>query len=73
MFGMMDLCFVLCRGLSSTSTSEGSTVTQPMTPSSTPFAMTMPRSRPSVKLMKQSAIKPEMVVTELPTTLVMVA
>ena len=30
--------------------------------------MTMPRSRPSVKVIKQSAIKPATVVTELPMT-----
>ena len=59
---------VLASGLSSTRIMAGSTVTQPSTPSSTPFAMTMPRSRPSVKVMKQSAIKPATVVTELPMT-----
>ena len=35
--------------------------------------MTMPRSRPSVKLMKHSAAKPAMVVMELPTTEVSVS
>ena len=71
--GMMERCFVFCRGLSSTRIIDGSTVTQPSTPSSTPLAMTMPKSRPSVKLMKHRAMKPEMVVTELPMTLVRVA
>ena len=51
----------------------GSTVTQPRTPSSTPLAITMPRSRPRVKLMKHRAMKPAMVVTELPMTLVRVS
>ena len=46
----------------------GSTVTLPITPISTPFAITMPRSRPMVKLMKQRAMKPATVVTELPST-----
>ena len=46
---------------------EGRTVTQATTPKHTPLAMTMPRSRPNVKLMKHRAINPAMVVTELPT------
>ena len=46
----------------------GRMVTQPITPSSTPLAITIPRSRPSVKVMKHSAIKPATVVTELPIT-----
>ena len=48
--------------------SAGSTVTHPITPSSTPLAITRPRSRPMVKLMKHRAAKPAMVVTELPST-----
>lgn len=73
MSGMMERCLVFCRGLSSTRIRAGSTVTQPSTPSSTPLAMTRPRSRPSVKPMKHRAMKPEMVVTELPITLVSVS
>lgn len=33
-----------------------------------PFAMTRPRSRPKVKVIKHSAAKPATVVVELPTT-----
>ena len=59
-------------GLSNRSISDGSTVTHPITPSRTPFAITIPRSRPIVKDMKQSAMNPAIVVTELPSTLVKV-
>ncbi len=48
--------------------SDGKTVTEPMTPSKTPLAMTRPRSSPSVKDMKQRAIKPAIVVAEEPMT-----
>ena len=58
--------------LSKTKIKEGSTVTQQMTPSRTPFAMTMPKSRPMVKDMKHREINPATVVMELPTTLVSV-
>ena len=43
-------------------------VTEPITPSTTPFAITMPRSMPRVKDMKQRAIKPATVVAEEPKT-----
>ena len=66
--GIRDLCRVRCRGLSSTRIRDGRMVTQPSTPSSTPLAMTIPRSRPSVKDMKHRAMKPAMVVAELPMT-----
>ena len=56
------------RGLSNTSISDGSTVTHPITPRITPFAITIPRSMPSVNDMKQSAAKPATVVIELPMT-----
>jgi len=72
-FGIIDLCLVFCRGLSKTRIRDGSTVTQPSTPRRTPFAITIPRSRPSVKDIKQSAIKPAIVVIELPTTLARVS
>ena len=52
---------------------EGSTVTQQITPSTTPFAITIPRSKPRVKVMKQSAIKPAIVVRDEPATEVIVA
>ena len=71
--GINDLCLVFCSGLSNTRISDGSTVTHPITPSKTPFAITSPRSRPSVKVIKQSAANPAMVVTELPTTEVRVS
>ena len=48
--------------------SEGRTVTQQITPKTTPLAITTPRSRPKVKLMKQRAMKPATVVIELPIT-----
>ena len=47
---------------------DGSTVTQQITPITTPFAITIPRSRPKVKVMKHSATKPATVVIELPIT-----
>ena len=53
--------------------SDGRTGTQDSTPSRTPFAITMPRSRPSVNDMKHRARKPAIVVMELPTTDVSVA
>ena len=43
-------------------------VTQQITPMMTPFPITIPRSRPSAKVMIQSAENPATVVTELPTT-----
>jgi len=43
-------------------------VMEPTTPSKTPLAMTRPRSRPRVKVIKQRARKPAMVVAELPIT-----
>ena len=47
---------------------EGRIVTQPKTPNTTPFAITMPRSIPSVNVIKHIARKPAIVVIELPTT-----
>ena len=52
---------------------DGSTVTQQITPNTTPFVITIPRSRPKVKLMKHRAINPAIVVIELPTTDLIVA
>ena len=68
MSGIRDLWRVFCKGLSSSRIILGRMVTHPITPSTTPFAITIPRSRPSVKLMKHSAIKPATVVMELPST-----
>ena len=58
----------LRRGLSKVRMMAGRTVTLPITPRRTPLAITSPRSRPMVKVMKQRAIKPAMVVAELPKT-----
>ncbi len=55
------------------SINDGSTVTDEITPNITPFAITIPRSAPSVKLIKHRAIKPAIVVTELADTDAMVA
>ena len=71
-FGSKDRCIVFSMGRSNTKMREGRTVTQQITPSKTPFAMTIPKSQPRVKLIKQRAINPAMVVMELPTTEVMV-
>ena len=66
--GSIALCLVLSKGLSSTRIIDGKIVTHPITPRSTPLAITIPRSAPRVKLMKQRAMKPAIVVMELPTT-----
>ena len=50
------------------SKSTGSIVTLAITPNTTPFAITIPRSRPIVYVMKQSARNPAIVVAELPVT-----
>ena len=50
----------------------GRMVIQAITPKTTPLAMTRPKSRPKVNVMKHNARKPATVVTELPTTDVMV-
>ena len=71
--GIRERWRVFCSGLSNTRISAGSTVTQPSTPSSTPFAITTPKSRPMVKDMKHNAMNPATVVMELPTTEVRVA
>ena len=65
---MIALCLVLSIALSNTRIIDGNTVTQQITPNTTPFAMVTPRSRPRVKLMKQSATNPATVVMELPIT-----
>ena len=55
------MCLVIC--LSKISTRLGSTRITVATPSTTPLAMTMPMSRPSVSRMTHRARKPAMVVT----------
>ena len=63
-----SLCFVFSIGLSNTRTKEGKTVTQQITPINTPFAITIPRSRPSANVITHNATNPATVVTELPAT-----
>ena len=46
----------------------GRKVIHTITPKITPFAITNPKSIPSLKVMKQSAANPAMVVTELLVT-----
>ena len=66
--GSNGLCVVFSIALSKVSTNAGSNVTQQKTPITTPFAITIPISRPSEKVIKQSAINPATVVMELPIT-----
>jgi len=70
--GIISLCIVFSNALSNVRIMEGRIVTQPITPITTPFAITIPRSKPSVNVMKHSAINPATVVMEEPTTEVMV-
>ena len=53
--------------------SAGRTVTEPRTPRMVPLAMTRPRSKPRVKVIKQRARKPATVVAEEPRTELKVA
>ena len=62
------LCFVFSITPSNTRIIAGRTVTQQITPITTPFAITIPMSRPSAKVITHSARKPAIVVTELPAT-----
>ena len=70
--GSNTLCLVFSINLSQTRIIDGNTVTHPNTPNTTPFAITTPKSNPSVKLIKHKATKPATVVIELPTTEVIV-
>ena len=54
--------------LLNTKMKAGKTVTHEITPKITPFAITIPRSSPNVKLIKHKAMKPATVVIELLTT-----
>ena len=65
--GRSGLCKVFVIRLSIMRMTHGSSVTVPSTPRITPLLITMPRSRPSVKLIKQIATKPATVVRLLPT------
>ena len=65
-------CLVFSIALSQTRIRDGRIVTHPITPKTTPFAITIPRSFPRVKLIKHSAINPATVVMELLTTEVIV-
>ena len=65
---MMALCLVFSIHLSIARIMEGRIVTHPITPNTTPFAITTPRSIPSVNVMKHIARNPAIVVMELPTT-----
>ena len=66
--GTWGLCLKRWMGVSNISSIAGRTTTTLATPSTTPFDMTIPISRPSVKLMKQRARKPKTVVSELPAS-----
>ena len=66
--GRMDLWSSLARGFLKARIKAGRTVIEPMTPRTTPLAMTRPRSRPSVNVMKQRAMNPATVVAEEPMT-----
>ena len=61
------MCFVFTNALSNINTIAGNTVTQAITPNTTPFAITTPISSPNVNVIKQRAINPATVVIELPT------
>ena len=63
-FGISCLCLVFSIALSNTRISDGRIVTQPIRPNTTPFAITIPRSAPSVKLIKHIERKPAIVVIE---------
>ena len=61
-----SLCFVFSIDLSNVSINAGKTVTEQITPRTTPFAITSPISRPSVKFIVHKAANPAIVVKELP-------
>ena len=70
--GSKGLWSSLTRNLLKVRIKAGRTVTAPITPKMTPLAMTIPRSIPRVKDMKQRAIKPATVVADEPKTELMV-
>ena len=59
------MCVVFSIALSNVRIIAGRTVTQVITPITTPFDITIPILAPSLNVMKQSATKPAIVVTEL--------
>ena len=65
-----SLCFVFSIALSNIKSIAGNTVTTETTPKNTPFAITIPISSPSVRLIKHSAIKPKNVVDAPPISAV---
>ena len=71
--GRMDLWSSFGKILWKVRMRAGRIVTEPMTPKMTPLAITRPRSRPRVKVMKQRAMKPATVVAEEPITELKVA
>ena len=60
----MVRCLYFSTHLSKVRINAGRMTTVQMTPSATPFAMTMPMSRPSVRRMAHRARKPAMVVSD---------
>ena len=66
--GRKGRCRVLSMTFSKVRIMAGRKVTQHSTPMITPLIITTPRSRPRAKVMKISAAKPAMVVTEEPMT-----
>ena len=71
--GRMDLWSSFGKILWKVRMRAGRIVTEPMTPKMTPLAITRPRSRPRVKVIKQRAMKPATVVAEEPITELKVA
>ena len=71
--GRIDLWSNLRSGLSKAKMSAGKIVTLPITPRITPLAITIPKSMPSVKVIKHSAMKPATVVADEPNTELSVA
>ena len=59
---------VIRTNLSKIKSIDGKIVTHPITPNTTPFAITTPRSKPNVNVIKHNAINPAIVVIELPVT-----
>ena len=66
--GRMDLWSSFSITLLKVRMRAGRTVTEPITPRTTPLAITRPRSNPKPKVIKQRARKPATVVAEPPKT-----
>ena len=66
--GVITLWLVFSHHLSNTSKSAGKIVKTVITPRSTPFAITIPKSLPKVRLIVHNTRNPAMVVVELPIT-----